>query len=65
MPSTPAQQTLLSVSEAFKSFKELRSKFTEGEIAFRPRVPTYRQSGRLFKVAYPNSEAQRPKFSAS
>lgn len=63
LPSTPAQQTLLSVSEAFKSFKELRRKFLNGELDFRPRPPQYRPSGGLFKVAYPNTGAQRPKLS--
>ena len=64
LPSTPAQQTLLSVSEAFKSFKELRNKFVKGELDFRPRPPKYRPSGGLFKVAYPNSGAQRAILSA-
>ncbi len=63
LPSTPAQQTLLSVSEAFKSFKELKNKFVKGELDFRPRPPKYRPSGGLFKVAYPNTGAQRPKLS--
>lgn len=64
LPSTPAQQTLLSVSEAFKSFKEQKSKFLKGKLSFRPKPPNYRTSGGLFKVAYPNSGAQRPKLSA-
>jgi len=63
LPSTPAQQTLLSVSEAFKSFKELKNKFVQGELHFRPRPPKYRTSGGLFKVSYPNTGAQRPKLS--
>jgi IS605 OrfB family transposase len=63
LPSTPAQQTLLSVSEAFKSFKQLRNKFESGELNFRPKPPKYRVSGGLFKVAYPNTGAQRPKLS--
>jgi hypothetical protein len=37
MPSTPAQQTLLSVIEAFKSFKELRSLFLKGQLHFKPK----------------------------
>ena len=64
LPSTPAQQTLLSVSEAFKSFRELRGKFLRGELDFRPKAPKYRVSGGLFKVAYPNTGAQRPKLSS-
>ena len=63
MPSTPAQQTLLSVSEAFKSFWELRNKFLKGELNFRPKLPKYRSSGGLFKVVYPNTGAQRPRLS--
>lgn len=63
LPSTPAQQTLLSVSEAFKSFKELRNKFVKGELDYRPKPPKYRTSGGLFKIAYPNTGAQRPKLS--
>ena len=63
LPSTPSQQTLLSVSEAFKSFQELRNKFLRGELDFRPKPPHYRPSGGLFKVAYPNTGAQRPKLS--
>lgn len=63
LPLTPAQQTLLSVSEAFKSFKELRYQFFNGKLEFRPKLPSYRPSGGLFKIAYPNSGAQRPKLS--
>ncbi len=39
LPSTPAQQTLMSVSEAFKSFKGLRDLFFKGELHFKPRPP--------------------------
>lgn len=60
MPSVPAQQTLLSVSEAFKSFRELRNLFFKGELDQRPQVPNYRTSGSLFKVQYPNTGAGRP-----
>lgn len=63
LPSTPAQQTLLSVFEAFKSFKALRKKFAKGELDYRPKPPKYRVSGGLFKVAYPNTGAQRPQLS--
>ena len=45
MPSVPAQQTLLSVSEAFKSFKELRQLFKAGELNQSPKPPNYRKSG--------------------
>jgi putative transposase len=60
MPSVPAQQTLLSVSEAFKSFKGLRELFFKGELEQKPKPPNYRESGGLYKVAYPNIGAGRP-----
>ena len=60
MPSTPAQQTLLSVIEAFKSFKGLRSLFLNGQLPFKPKAPGYLTGSKLFKVAYPNSGGQRP-----
>jgi IS605 OrfB family transposase len=60
LPSIPAQQTLISVTEAFKSFKELRSLFFKGELRFRPKAPDYLKGSKLFKVAYPNSGGQRP-----
>jgi putative transposase len=61
LPSTPAQQTLRSVVEAFKSFRELRTMHQNGELAFRPRPPQYLQGAKLFKIAYPNSGGQRPR----
>lgn len=60
MPSVPAQQTLLSVSEAFKSFKELRELSFKGELDQKPKPPNYREHGGLFKVAYPNVGAGKP-----
>ena len=60
MPSVAAQQTLLSVSEAFKSFKELRQLFFNGELEQRPKAPNYRESGGLFKVSFPNVGAGSP-----
>lgn len=60
MPSVPAQQTLLSVSEAFKSFKGLRELFFKGELDQKPKPPNYRTPGGLFKVAYPNVGAGKP-----
>jgi putative transposase len=60
MPSVPAQQTLLSVSEAFKSFKGLRDLFFKGELNQKPKAPSYRASGGMFKVSYPNTGAGRP-----
>ena len=60
MPSTPMQQTLMSVTEGFKSFKELRALFLKGQLHFRPKAPNYLKGSKLFKVAYPNSGGQRP-----
>ncbi|WP_127085078.1 RNA-guided endonuclease InsQ/TnpB family protein [Dulcicalothrix desertica] len=60
LPSTPMQQTLTSVTEAFKSFKELRALFLSGQLHFKPQVPNYLTGSKLFKVAYPNSGGQKP-----
>ncbi|AFZ27999.1 transposase, IS605 OrfB family, central region [Cylindrospermum stagnale PCC 7417] len=60
MPSTPMQQTLMSVAEGFKSFKELRSLYLQGNLHFLPKLPNYLKSAKLFKVAYPNSGGQKP-----
>ena len=60
LPSTPMQQTLMSVTEAFKSFKELRSLYFKGELHFKPKPPSYLKGSKLFKVAYPNSGGQKP-----
>ncbi len=60
LPSTPMQQTLMSVAEAFKSFKELRELHFKGQLLFKPKPPDYLKGSKLFKVAYPNSGGQRP-----
>ncbi|MEA5627753.1 transposase [Nostoc sp. UHCC 0251] len=60
LPSTPMQQTLMSVTEAFKSFKELRNLYLKGELHFKPKAPGYLKGSKLFKVAYPNSGGQKP-----
>jgi len=60
LPSTPMQQTLISVTEAFKSFKELRNLYLKGELHFRPKAPGYLKGSKLFKIAYPNSGGQKP-----
>lgn len=62
LPSTPMQQTLMSVAEAFKSFKELRDLHFQGQLHFKPRPPDYLKGSKLFKVAYPNSGGQKPKL---
>lgn len=60
IPSIPSQQTLMSVTEAFKSFKELRSLHRSGKLHFKPKVPGYLKGTKLFKIAYPNSGGQKP-----
>jgi putative transposase len=60
MPSVAAQQTLLSVSEAFKSFQGLRNLFFKGKLDHRPKLPNYRDSGGFFKVSFPNIGAGKP-----
>ncbi|NJL56826.1 IS200/IS605 family element transposase accessory protein TnpB [bacterium] len=62
LPSNPAQQTLMSVTEAWKSFKELRAMHKRGELHFKPKAPGYLKGSKLFKVAYPNSGGQKPKL---
>lgn len=62
LPSIPAQQTLMSVTEAFKSFKELRNKYFKGNLHFKPKAPDYLEGSKLFKIAYPNSGGQKPKL---
>lgn len=62
IPSTPMQQTLMSVAEAFKSYKGLRELFFKGQLHFKPKPPSYLKDSKLFKVAYPNSGGQKPKL---
>ncbi len=62
IPSTPMQQTLRSVVEAFKSYRELRTKHKLLELHFKPKPPNYLKGSKLFKVAYPNSGGQKPKL---
>ncbi|BAZ23146.1 transposase [Kalymmatonema gypsitolerans NIES-4073] len=51
--SQAAQQILRSVSESFKSFKELDKKYTKGELHFKPRLPNYRSCAGYALVTYP------------
>ncbi|NES80518.1 MAG: IS200/IS605 family element transposase accessory protein TnpB [Moorea sp. SIO2B7] len=62
LPSTPAQQTLLSVTEAFKSYKKLRDLWFKGKLQHRPKPPSYLKGSKMFKVTYPNSGGQKPKL---
>jgi putative transposase len=60
LPSTPMQQILMSVTEAFKGFKELRALYLKGQLQFRPKPPGYLKGSKLFKVACPNSGGLKP-----
>jgi putative transposase len=59
LPSIPAQQTLMSATEAFKSFKELRLMYFRGELDQNPN-PGYLEGSKRFKVSYPNVGAGKP-----
>lgn len=51
--TSAAQQTCISVGEAFKGFKELLSLWRKGELPERPKLPLYRTSDGLFQISYP------------
>lgn len=51
--SQAAQQILRSVSESFKSFKELKKKYSSGQLHFKPRLPNYRSCAGYALVTYP------------
>jgi IS605 OrfB family transposase len=57
MYSQAAQQTCLSVLEAFKSFKKLNKLFKKGELAEQPNPPKYRKS-EFYTVSYPKQALQ-------
>lgn len=48
-----AQQVLLSVAEAFNSFRKLKVSYKKGEIEDKPKPPKYRKKGGLALIAYP------------
>lgn len=50
--TSAAQQTCISVGEAFKGYKELLSCYYKGELADKPKLPSYRKRG-LFQISYP------------
>ncbi|MFN6540581.1 MAG: RNA-guided endonuclease InsQ/TnpB family protein [Nostoc sp. EkiNYC01] len=60
LPSTPMQQTLMSATEGFKSFKELKELYFKGQLHFKPKPPDYLKGSKLYKIAYPNSGGQKP-----
>lgn len=51
--TSAAQQTCISVGEAFTSFKELLKLWRKGELLERPKPPNYRTSNGLFQISYP------------
>lgn len=51
--SQAAQQTLISVYESFKSYRELLKLWRRGELADKPKLPDYRTKGGLAVVSYP------------
>lgn len=51
--TSAAQQTCISVGEAFKGYRELLSLWRRGELADRPKPPNYRTSDGMFQISYP------------
>ncbi|MEM1308189.1 MAG: transposase [Cyanobacteria bacterium P01_H01_bin.153] len=51
--ASAAQQTCISVGEAFKSFKELLKLWRQGELPEKPKPPNYRKSDGRFQISYP------------
>lgn len=49
--TSAAQQTCISVGEAFKGYKELLYCYHKGELADKPKLPKYRKRG-LFQISY-------------
>jgi IS605 OrfB family transposase len=50
--ASAAQQTCISVGEAFKGFKVLSKLWSQGSLPEKPKPPKYRKSG-LFQISYP------------
>jgi len=51
--ASAAQQTCISVGEAFSSFMGLLKLWKKGELPDKPRPPKYRKSGGLYQITYP------------
>ena len=51
--TSAAQQTCISVGEAFKGYRELLRLWHRGELPNKPKLPSYRKSGGLFQISYP------------
>ena len=52
-----AQQTLTSVAESFKSFKELSKLFTSGKLANKPKLPQYKKNS-LKLATFPKADVK-------
>jgi putative transposase len=50
--TSAAQQTCISVGEAFKGYRELLNLYYKGELPNKPKLPRYRKRG-LFQISYP------------
>ena len=50
--TSAAQQTCISVGEAFKGYRELLTLYKKGELPNKPKLPKYRKRG-LFQITYP------------
>lgn len=50
--TSAAQQTCISVGEAFKSYRELVTLYINGKLTNKPDLPKYRKRG-LFQISYP------------
>lgn len=50
--TSAAQQTCISVGEAFNGYKELFKLWKQGKLVDKPRLPKYRKRG-LFQISYP------------
>ncbi len=50
--TSAAQQTCISVAEAFNGYKELFKLWKKGELTDKPSLPKYRKQG-LFQISYP------------
>ncbi len=52
--TSAAQQTCISVGEAFNGYKELLKLWRKGELPDKPKLPKYRKRG-LFQISFPTT----------
>jgi IS605 OrfB family transposase len=50
--TSAAQQTCISVGEAFKGYREMKALYYKGELLNKPKLPKYRKRG-FFQISYP------------